>query len=151
MPDKLPQTITAADLAALLGKSPNELRSYLRRGAIVRAKGGKAGYDLIASVNSFIAHIENRADKLVLNDERSRLAKEQADGQAYKNEQLRKALLDAGDVERKWFEICRRIRAGLLAIPGRLIGLDRESTADVDRHIRDVLTELGEGRANAAR
>jgi phage terminase Nu1 subunit (DNA packaging protein) len=148
MTEKLPRTVSAADLAALLGKSPNELRSYLRRGAIVRAKCGR-GYDLAASIRAFVAHLENRADKLVLNDERARLAKEQADAQAYKNEQLRKVLLDAGDVERRWFEICRRVRAGLLAIPGRLIGLDRETTADVDRHIRDVLTEMGEGKANA--
>jgi hypothetical protein len=59
----------------------------------------------------------------------------------------RGSLLDAGAVEAEWSGILRTVRAGMLAVPSRvaqrLPHLTAHDVAEIDREVRDVLTEVG--------
>ncbi|MBW2053498.1 MAG: DUF1441 family protein [Deltaproteobacteria bacterium] len=57
---------------------------------------------------------------LVLNEERARLAKEQADAQELKNAQLRGQLIPAADVAEAWSKIVVAVKQHVLALPSRL-------------------------------
>jgi len=66
-----------------------------------------------------------------------------------KNATLRRELVKAEDVARTWADILRGLRSQLLAIPSRLradLGhLSAADVAQIDRALRDVLTEAGGG------
>lgn len=144
--------IGGADLCDLLGISPAMLSELKKRGIAVHY--GKDAYDLAQTVNAYVAHLRGTASGrggeehvTSLTAERSRLAKEQADAVALKNQKLRAELVEARDVERAWSDILRQLRARLMAIPARIRAdlpqIEASAINAFDRALRDSLTELG--------
>lgn len=76
------------------------------------------------------------------------MVREQADREALRNAAARRELLSAVEVAYTWNSILRDLRAGFLALPGRVqVRLPHLSVADVaviDREVRDCLTSLEE-------
>lgn len=145
------KTIGASELAAWLGVTSQSIAAFANDGKVVRIARGK--YDLLASVQTYTAHLREvaaarggEAQILDLNQERARLAREQADGQELKNRQLRRELVSAADVEREWSDILRKVRAGILAVTSRVrasAGLTATQAVEMDAKLRLALKELG--------
>ena len=145
------ETVGAGVLAEWLGVSSQSIASFANDGKVVRISRGK--YDLQSSVQTYTRHLREvaamrggEAQILDLNQERARLAREQADGQELKNGQLRRELVLAADVEREWSDILRGVRAGILAVTSRVraaVGLTPEQAIELDAELRRTLTELG--------
>ncbi|GJD41951.1 terminase small subunit [Methylobacterium bullatum] len=141
--------VSGPDLASLLGLNVRTLNDLASRGIIV--KHGRGEFDRDASVRSYIDHLRTvaagRTTTVSLTDERTRLAREQADALEFKNQAARRELIPAKQVETEWASILRDLRASLLSIPSRVqqrLGtLPQADVSVLDREIRDVLTELG--------
>jgi len=151
-------TLSAEELAALLGVSERTIRDLSKRGHVSKAKRGR--YHLAASVTAYCGHLRGIAagrggDEHVatLTTERARLAREQADAAALKNAVIRGTMVAAADVEREWSDVLRTVRAGMLAVPSRvqqrLPHLGNTDVAAIDREVREVLTEVGRVVATA--
>ena len=148
------EAVSAKALAEWLGVSDRTVRDLADRGVVVRIDRGR--YDLKASVCRYASHLREVAasrggeDQLLdLTAERARLAKEQADGQAMKNAQLRGDLVAREDVLRGWQDILRKVRSGMLAVTSRvrqrISTIDAAQAAIIDREIRDALEALADG------
>ena len=76
--------------------------------------------------------------------ERSRLIRAQAVRAERQNEVEAARLVDSDAVRLEWADICVTIRQRLLAIPARIAARypDPKLRADIDREIREALTEL---------
>lgn len=150
----LPKTISPVGLASLLGVSERLIRDLATEGTIVRMGRGK--YDLEASVRGYCARLRETASgrggesaTQNLTAERTRLAQEQADTAALKNAQLRGELVSAVEVERQWSDVLRTVRAGLLAVPSRILQrcphLNAQDGVEIDLEVREALKELASG------
>ena len=147
------QTVSRSELADMIGVSIPRLNGLVDDGVVIRVAVGK--YDLAASVRNYCARLRGTASGrggeeqiLDLTKERARLAKEQADGAAIKNAAARGELIDAGEVERGWSNILRKLQARMLAVPSRVRQSEYFTAAQVqaiDRELRDALTELAGG------
>lgn len=145
--------IGGADLCALLDISSGMLTQLKKRGIAIHF--GHDAYDLEATVKAYVQHLRGTAsgrggeDQVAaLTTERARLAKEQADAQALKNAALRREMVPAADVERAWSEVLRQVRSRVLAVPSRIrqaVTIPAEVVEQLDRELRDALTELGNG------
>ena len=134
----------------MLGVSLDRITSLTNEGTVIKV--GRGQYDLNASVRNYCGRLRGAASGrggeeqiLDLTKERARLAKEQADGAAMKNAQLRGEFVSADEVERGWASILRRVQARLMAVPSRVRQVEHFSQSQVsaiDREIRDALTEL---------
>ncbi len=144
---------SARDLASVLGVSDRVVRDLATRGLAVKTAKGR--YKVFESIGLYTEHLRSIASgrggedgQLDLTAERARLAKEQADERAMKNAALRRSLLDAGEVEREWTDVLRRIRSRFLTVPSRfrqrVPELDAAQIAILDREIRDILMELAD-------
>jgi len=150
--------VSATDLAEWLGLARQTVSGHAADGKVVRLARGK--YLLKESVQTYTRHLREvaaarggEAQILDLNQERARLAREQADGQELKNKQLRRELVLAADVEREWSDILRGVRAGILAVPSRVraaVGLSPEQAIELDAELRRTLTELGNDQKNTS-
>lgn len=149
---RLPKTVEAAVLARLFGVTTRTIRSLAQQGAVVRA--GRGSFDFAASVKRYVEHLretaKGRGDQktvAALASQRTRLAREQADGVALKNAQLRGELVEASAVEREWSEVLRGVRAAMLTVPSRvqrrLPTLSLTEVATIDAEVRDLLSEVG--------
>lgn len=144
-------TVGAGELANWLGVLSQSIAAFANDGKVVRIARGK--YDLKASIQTYTAHLREVAAArggesqiLDLTQERARLAREQADGQELKNRTLRGELVSSSDVEREWSDICRKVRAGILATTSRVrasAGLTAEQAVEVDAELRLALKDLG--------
>lgn len=128
------------------------LSNMAARGIVVRK--GRGSYDLVASIQRYCEHLRSVASghggegaAIDLATERARLAKEQADGHALKNATARAELAPVAEVERRWSDILRRVRSGLLAVPSRsrqrLPHLTAHDVVVIDQEVRSALGELG--------
>lgn len=145
------KTVGTGELADYLGVTSQSIAAFANDGKVVRISRGK--YDLKASVQTYTSHLREVAAArggegqiLDLNQERARLAREQADGQELKNRQLRKELVSASDVEREWSDVLRKVRAGILAVTSRVrasAGLSAEQAVEMDSELRLALKDLG--------
>lgn len=144
----LDKPVSSAVLGAWLGISRQAVDAQAKAGVIARSS---RGFDLPATVRQYCEHLRataarwggDRANDLTA--ERARLAREQADGHALKNAQLRGELVEVAEAEREWNDTLRSVRSCLLAVPSRVRQrLGHLSAADVeviDREVRDVLEE----------
>lgn len=145
-------TITALDLAELIGVSKRSVSDFAERGIIV--KTGRNRYDLRKSVQFYCEHLRAIAagrggeNVDVLATERARLASEQADHTAMKNAIMRREMIPAAEVRSEWVSIARRVRSALMSLPSRCRQrLGHLTTYDVDvidSEVRAALMELGE-------
>ena len=145
-------TVTAPTLARWLGIAGKYVYELAKAGVLVRA--GRGMYRTRGSVRGYCEHIRRTATQRgaegsleAIRDQRIRIAKEQADGLALKNAQMRGELRDAGAVRAEWSDMLRTVRAGMLAVPSRagsrLPHLTPHDIAEIDAEVRAVLTELG--------
>jgi phage terminase Nu1 subunit (DNA packaging protein) len=146
------RVIPGVDLAAWLGCSQPALVDLSRRGILIKGPGRRGGYLLRPSVKSYSEHTRKaltgrggEAMSQAAARERARFAKESADRIALKNAVARGDLVEAADVERRWSAALRQIRASMLAVPSRcgarLPHLTAADVVEIDREVRDVLTE----------
>jgi terminase small subunit / prophage DNA-packing protein len=145
--------VSRPELCAITGETRYEVDKWIQAGCPVVEKptgrGGEWKFDT-AQVFAWRAEQARReaggGKKLDLNDERARLAKEQADAQELKNRQARGELLPAEEVEGLWQAAAGRCRAILLGIPNssaeRIVLLARreEKAEDAARAVRELLT-----------
>lgn len=147
-------TVGGKDLCALFDISPAALTDLKKRSLAVHLSHDS--YDLTATTRAYVQHLRGLAagwgtgdQAVTLTNERARLAKEQADAQALKNAKLRGDMVDASEVERTWVDALRQLRARILAVPPRLRSelpdVDPQAVDIIDRALRDILTEIGNG------
>jgi phage terminase Nu1 subunit (DNA packaging protein) len=87
-----------------------------------------------------------------MRDQRIRIAKSQADALELNHRATAGELLDAGEVEREWSDMLRKVRAGMLAVPSRcgsrLAHLTTHDLAEIDAEVRAALTEVANNRTS---
>ncbi len=103
--------ISTQSLCALAGVTPATLSAWQRRGLI--AKNGRNRWPMKATVQALVKHYRETAEArteadggLDLKAEKARLAREQADGLQLKNDELRRKLLPAEEVDTAWKAFC---------------------------------------------
>lgn len=145
----LPDSVSTADLARLLGLTANRVSVLGAEGVLVRQTRGT--YDLAASVAGYCEWCRDnpRGRKSGPNDEKERLTAAQADLAELKLAQTRGELLPLEDVRREWVGIAIDLRARLLSIAPRVasaLGLDRATAARLDAELRSALQDLADQR-----
>jgi len=149
--------LSGAALAQIWACDERTVRTYAERNIAV--KSGRGRYLLKASTRNLIEHLRETASGRGGHDavesltaERARLAKEQADGHALKNQLARGELIEAAIVQDRWSDVCATVRARMLAIPtlasGEMPAMTRAEIDVIDRLIRAGLTELADGFEN---
>jgi terminase small subunit / prophage DNA-packing protein len=144
-------TCTGAELAWLLGCTDRAIRGFANRGLAVRSVRGK--YLLGESIRRIHHQSSEAAAGRSGNDlaaARTRLATEQADGQALKNATTRGEAIVKADVIDTWKALLRGIRQMALAWPGKAaFEIPTLSPADrgvLVRIVRDDLEDAALGR-----
>jgi phage terminase Nu1 subunit (DNA packaging protein) len=155
------EIINKARLGTLFGRSRTEIERWVADGCpVVKAPTSRGGdwQFATAQVADWLANRKRRADeKIDLNVERARLAKEQADGQALKNAVARSQLLPADQVESVWEWAIGRCCSLLLGIPtssaGQIVLLARqhEDAKAAERAARELLVNLIDTALNELR
>jgi phage terminase Nu1 subunit (DNA packaging protein) len=140
-----------AEIAELFGVTVRTIHNWAALGWLVRS--GR-GYDVAASVRSVTkalqAAVAGRSNdsKLVEANvaSRGRLAAAQARSVELRNKIAEGSMLPAADVEARWGAIMVEIRAAMLALPSRagmrLPHLSSYDISEIDREVREVLTEM---------
>ena len=157
---ELPETVTAAVLADLIGMSPRSCTDLAKRGIIVRAPG-RTGFAPRVSLRGYAEHMRKLAtgrggESAIASAtaERGRLLRLQGDAQETKNRLAIGSMLDAGEVEKTWSDIVRQSRAAVLAVPARcqqrLPHLSAFDVSEFDLELREAMRALGEGGADGA-
>lgn len=144
-----PDIVTARELAEWLGLTPNRVSALGRDGIIPRTEDKR--YPLRAAIHAYCEHARAGAvGRRVYSDlagQKLRSAKATADKLELQNAKARGDLLDGKQVANEWRTIVTDLRAAILAVPSRValhMGMDRTTTAALDREIRDAM----EGIAN---
>ena len=147
---------TVPEVAAHLDLSMDRVRQLQRAGILPRAAKGELDIDecRVLYIRNLRAGATGRGVAaseegiLDLSAERARLAKEQADGQAMKNDQLRASLLPRDEITAAVQAAFSRVRARLRAIPVKaapiVVGLRyvAEVKALLSEAIDEALNEL---------
>ena len=144
--------LTVTELAAAFHVTEKAIRDWTARGmplarAGAQGRGRRAYYDLGACVDWYFGANHQR---LNLEAERARLAKEQADKTALDNELRRGRLVDVEEVAQLWTDLVAAARARLLAMPTKL-GPTLVNTPDpavvaetIRREVYSALDELAQ-------
>src|SRR5215212_8512942 len=102
------ETRNKVGIARMFGVSVKIVETWIAQGMpVVAAPSNRNGEYRISTQAAWAWHLERMAaadGKPDLEAERARLAKEQADGQALKNEALRASLLPADEAAEAWKE-----------------------------------------------
>lgn len=139
----LPGTMSASDLAELLGVSTRYLDALAKSGAVE-----KIGRDNFATRRSIVGYLGQRRrgrSDAEWTAAKTRTAEAQAEKIETANALARGDLVNVADVKAEWASILTDVRAAMLAIPSRLPELDRVAVARVDSEIRAALEALSDG------
>ena len=150
----LPKLIGQEQFGELVGIGPTAVNYLAKSGVIQKADVGMV--DMKAALQSYTKHLREKAARwdgnanpAGLTEERSRLAKANADSAELKNAIMRKDYLPAADVERVWSNFLRDLRSRIMATPSRLRqqlpALTAAEVKIIDRELRDALEDLGGG------
>lgn len=116
--------VSGARLAQLTGMTWRTVKSRLDAGGITRIRRERNAdlFDSVAALAAIYAPKRGGAggDALDIEQERARLAKEQADKTAMDNAVRRGELADLADVRREWSQALASFRARMLAVPSKL-------------------------------
>jgi phage terminase Nu1 subunit (DNA packaging protein) len=151
-----PKTLRKGDFAKLVGVSAGRVSHMIKDGMPVEPDGridvARGKLWIQANVDPKRSAAQSAQSEMpfaALPDaatERVRLLREQADYAALKNEEKRRELVKAVEVEREWSTLIRQARSGILAVPSRLRQLIPHLTADevetIDAELRRALEEL---------
>ena len=152
------KTVDAEELGSWLDVNPRRVRALAERGIVERT--GRGAYRLRASVAAYVSHLREIAagrgpatgpGAFDLAAERARLAAEQADAQAMKNDVTRGLVVPVAVAAEDLGRRCARIRTRLLAIPSETaVRVQRAKTAlEAEAIIRDVIYEALEELSGA--
>jgi len=155
-----PKTLRKIDFAKRVGVTPGRVSQMVKDGLPVEPDGridvARGQIWIKANISPTRSAAQSDQNELPFAaqkdaaEERLRLIKEQADGQALKNEQMRRNLLPAPEVERAWSDVMRTVRAGILAVPARLRQtmphLTPQDFAMLDAELRRALEDLANGK-----
>jgi phage terminase Nu1 subunit (DNA packaging protein) len=135
--------LSLSQLSELTGRSPDTIRQRLDGLDPAKQDGRTRWY---ASRDA----LPRIYEALDLSAERARLAREQADGLAMKNAQMRGELVPIADVEAGYLAITSPIATKLDGLPSkaapevRATSTDAEAEAVLRRHITEARTELAD-------
>lgn len=156
LPATQPYELDERGMAALFSLSLSQVRTKAREGVFVRS--GRGRYDVEKSVQLYVVRLRESASRAgrpatdandELKQERTRLAREQADATALKNAQLRSELVPVAETLRAWQVVLRDVRAGMLAVPSRYAASQPHLTAhDIEALTAEIKHAL-EGIADA--
>lgn len=146
----LPETVSEADLARVLGIAPRTLRDAAKAGHVVRT--GRGGYDLAASIAGFVRHLRNTVETRSSGTERLRSTKNSI---AELDLAIRRRELIAVDeVDEILMRVVGRVHAEMSGLPrrcsrepGMIRKIDGEVVAALNRiadeadSARDVLVD----------
>lgn len=141
----LPETISTGELAACLGIARQTIQSHKERGII--APVARDTWETIKTLQAMCAHYRSiataGANDLDLSGERARLAKEQADGHAMKNEALRGSLLPRAAVTACVHDAFSRCRSRMLSIPGKMapVLLTTRTAPEIQEQLLNAVSE----------
>lgn len=145
-----------AELAAFLDITARRISQLVEDGVIKPAGRGPQAFNLAEATRAYCKFLSDTArgrlgDGDPLKEQKIRQASEAADKLAMQNAQARGELVPAADVEAEWSTMLRGVRAAVLAVPSRFQSrvptVTAHDLAELDREIREALTEIGEGRA----
>ena len=150
LPENPPDLVTESELAAFWSVSDRQVRTLVHEGAI--RKFDSRHFDREAATRGYIRRLIEQANRKTdpeLRAEKLRLAKEQADKLEIANAESRGELVSAKSVESMWTAILRDVRAGMLAVPGRLQSklshLTAHDVRTIEAEIKSALKELADG------
>lgn len=138
-------TVTVAELADLLGLSTRTVKDLAARGVLPRTARGR--YDLKASVQNYTRSLRDSAALRGGDDATTAARRREAEARAEKvelqNARTRREFVPAAEVERRWSEILRDVRARMLAVPARVRArLGHLTSTDgvaIEEEVRDAL------------
>ncbi len=138
---------TVLELAEHLGMSHKNANELIKKG-VIEAKG-RGKYDLDVARNQYITHVREiaagraKVGDLDLQEERARLAKEQADAKEMENEVLRGSLVAIEDVALSMEKQLTRVRTKLLAVPTKVAPEAHASSnvKEVQQLLEDAIIE----------
>lgn len=139
--------VSSEIVADLVGVSRRRIEQLAGEGVVPRIAPGR--YDQREVVRAYCEFLRagasgrGTADK-GYRDERTRLAKVQADKIAQQNAVSSGELVAVSDVAAAWSSILADVRAAMLAIPSRVQGIDRHAVETLDREIREALEGLAD-------
>lgn len=150
-PLQMPETASTASIADLLGITPRSVTELSRKGVLTAL--GRGCWPVRDSVRNYTAHLREqaagRSDSATLTEERTRLAREQADKVAMANAVARREMVPSSEVQSAWAGVLRDVRAGMMAVASRcgssLSHLTPHDVATIDAEIRSALEALADG------
>ena len=135
-------------IAEELGVTTRTVRKYC---AELETRDGPKNSILYESQKAYRAILERRTDDdLDLQQERARLAKEQADKYEIENQLTKGIVVDGEETRENWQEVAAAVRAKLLSLPVKIarVSLAAESLQEIEQAARDevyqALNELSE-------
>ena len=139
---EIPEIVSGADLARLLGLSANRVSVLAAEGVVQRE--GRGRYVLTPSVQGYAEWCRDnpRGRRSAPSEGKDRLTAAQADLAELKLAQTRGELLPLESVRQEWVAIAVDLRARLLAIAPRVasaLGLDRTAAAQLDSELRSAI------------
>lgn len=146
------ELVTESELAAFWAVTPRQVSGLASEGAIEKYDSRR--FDRQDATRGYIRKLIKQANHRTtadpeLRDEKLRLAKEQADKLEISNAESRRELVSAKSVEHAWTAILRDVRAGMLAVPGRLQSqlphLTAHDVRTIELEIKSALKELADG------
>lgn len=138
---------TISEVAAHLGMSHKNVQELIKKGVIEQQDRGK--YDLDVARKQYITHVRevaagrSKVGDLDLQEERARLAKEQADAKEMENEVQRGLLVDIESVAAAMEKQLTRVRTKLLAVPTKVAPEAHASSnvKEVQQLLEDAIIE----------
>ena len=150
--------LTAEQLGKALMISERRVQQLVKQGVLY--KEGRGRYPFLPNVQAYIRHLRAQADKtealshkteIILEDEKARLVKAQADKAELEAARLREELIEVEQVEATWIRLVMHLRQALLALPRRLAPQVitaqniQEAEHMLETVIHEALTELADG------
>lgn len=141
----IPETVTTAELASLVGITREQLHRYKDQGII--SPSDRNEWRTVETVCAMMAHYRSGVSRggtnLDLAAERAKLAKEQTETQAMKNAAMRRELLPASAVNSAMQSAFARCRARLLSIPSKLapVLLTRGTATEMQDSLFDAVSD----------
>jgi phage terminase Nu1 subunit (DNA packaging protein) len=134
----LDSVVGVQEFASLVGVSRRAVSDLIKRGVLERP------LVLGPAVRSYVDYIQTGAASA--KTERARLASEQADAWAIKNQVARRELMSISEIETTWADIILRTRDAVLGVSDRLMAvlphLSRHDGAKIAEALRDALIAL---------
>jgi len=149
-----PRALSKSAFARLVNLSPGRVSQMIKQGMPVEPDGridvarGKIWMQENIDPRRSAAQPQGKLsfERPSVISERDRLAREQADNVALKNAALRRELVPAVEVERRWSEALRRVRSKVLSVPSRVRQqcphFTQQDVGAIDSELRAALEEL---------